>query len=145
MNIGSGTGMSKTKKKKFKHHGRPAGMTLMDEITKRKLVYQGVEKTATDVALKIKIDRSNQKALWLAIVAVNDAYGFGSKRIQPFINSLLAVSNEYQKMKTDNDEEYADEKLRMKIEEITGTKIDYLYEDEMNEAHKRYLKEVNYK
>lgn len=134
--------MSKTKKKKFKHHGRPAGMTLMDEITKRKLVYQGVEKTATDVALKIKIDRSNQKALWLAIVAVNDAYGFGSKRIQPFINSLLEASNEYQKMKTDNDEEYADEKLRMKVEQITGIEIKYLYEDEMNEAHKRYLKEV---
>lgn len=134
--------MSKTKKKKFKHNGRPLGMTLMDEITKRKLVYQGVEKTSTDIALKIKIDRSNQKALWLAIVAVNDAYGFGSKRIQPFINSLLAASNEYQKMKTDNDEEYADEKLRTKVEQITGIEIKYLYEDEMNEAHKRYLKEV---
>ena len=77
--------MSKSKKRKFKHHGRSARMTLMDELTKRKLVYEGVEKTSTDIALKIKIDRSNQKALWLAIVAVNDAYGFGSKRIQPFI------------------------------------------------------------
>lgn len=134
--------MSKSKKRKFKHHGRSARMTLMDELTKRKLVYEGVEKTSTDIALKIKIDRSNQKALWLAIVAVNDAYGFGSKRIQPFINSLLSISNEYQKMKTDNDEEYADEKLRMKVEQITDTKIDYLYEDEMKAAHKRYLEQV---
>lgn len=135
--------MAKTKKKKFKHHGRPSGMTLMDEITKRKLVYQGIEKTATDVALKIKMDRSNQKALWLAVTAIADAYGFGSKRIKLFFDALQANSEEYERMKHEVDEEYADEKLRLKAEKITGIEIKYLYEDEMNEAHKRYLERAN--
>lgn len=130
------------KKKKFKHRGRPAGMTLMDEITKRKLVYEGVEKTSTDIALKIKIDRSNQKALWLAVTAIADAYGFGSKRIKLFFDALQANSDEYERMKREVDDEYADEKLRMKVETILGTEIDYLYEDEMNAAHKRYLEQV---
>ena len=130
------------KKKKFKHRGRPAGMTFMDEITKRKLVYEGVEKTSTDIALKIKIDRSNQKALWLAVTAIADAYGFGSKRIKLFFDALQANANEYERMKRDVDDEYADEKLRMKVETILGTGIDYLYEDEMNAAHKRYLEQV---
>ena len=115
----------------------------MDEITKRKLVYEGVEKTSTDIALKIKIDRSNQKALWLAVTAIADAYGFGSKRIKLFFDALQANSDEYERMKREVDEEYADEKLRLKAEKITGIEIKYLYEDEMNEAHKRYLKEVN--
>ena len=134
--------MSKSKKRKFKHHGRSARMTLMDELTKRKLVYHGVEKTSTDIALKIKIDRSNQKALWLAVTAIADAYGFGSKRIKLFFDALQANSDEYERMKREVDEEYADEKLRMKAEQITGIEIKYLYEDEMNEAHKRYLEKV---
>lgn len=134
--------MSKSKKRKFKHHGRSAGMTLMDELTKRKLVYEGVEKTSTDIALKIKIDRSNQRALWLAVTAIADAYGFGSKRIKPFFDALQANSDEYERMKREVDDEYADEKLRIKVETILGTEIDYLYEDEMRAAHKHYLEKI---
>lgn len=51
-----------------------------------------------------------------------------------FINALLCASQEWREMRDSADAEYADEKLRMKLEQICGAKIPYLFEDDAEKA-----------
>lgn len=70
------------------------------------------------------------------VASIADAYGFGAKRLEPFFEKLRENAEEFERMEAENDYEYALEKLRMKVEKVTGAKIDYLYEKELAELHR---------
>lgn len=121
--------MAKNKQKR-RHSGRPAGITFADELARKRMIRQAVEEAAKDATVQYRADTVTQKALWLATVSVNDAYGFGPTRMQAFFEALQANVDELERMRTEVDEDYAYEKLRLKAERVTGQKIKYLYEHE---------------
>lgn len=89
---------------------------------------------AHDAAHELERERERQRDLWIACVACNAAFHIGEKRMGIFMQALLDASQEWRKMKESVDEEYADEKLRMKLEQICGAEIPYLFEDEVQKA-----------
>lgn len=74
-----------------------------------------------------------ERALWLAVISIADAYGFGPKRLEKYFEKLKENSEEFEQMDAENGYEYALEKLRQKAEKVTGTKMTYLYERELRE------------
>lgn len=124
-----------------KHRGKPQGMTYADVLTRKKAVAAGIEKAATDAALKIETDTRVQRAMWLMVVSMADAFGIGPGRSQKFFEALQANSDLLIKMTEEADEDYAYEKLRQRAEQITGIKIEYLYEHEALAAQLKHEKE----
>lgn len=82
-------------------------------------------------AHRVESDRHAQRALWLAIVAINDAFGIGKGRMSAFFEKLKENADEYSRMREETDGEYANEKLRRRVSEICGQEITHLYEDEL--------------
>ena len=105
--------MAKTKKK---HSGKPLGMYDAEMLARKRMIREAVQEAADDATVQLRADMATQKALWLAVCSVADAYGFGPER-----------------MKKEVDTDYAYEKLRLKAERVTGMKIEYLYEHEAQE------------
>ena len=92
-------------------------MTLADELAHKRMIKQAVQNAADDATVQVRADTVTQKALWLAVCSIADAY-----------EALQANTDELEKMKADVDEEYAYEKLRLKAERVTGMHIEYLFE-----------------
>lgn len=120
-----------------KHRGRPAGMTYADELARKRMVRQAVEKSAHDHSVQLEADITTQRMSWLMVCSVADAFGIGAGRMQRFFDCLQENTDAYTKMVEDNDAEYANEKLRLRAEQVSGMKIKYLYEAEMREARER--------
>ncbi|MDO5547214.1 MAG: hypothetical protein Q4F79_01870 [Eubacteriales bacterium] len=87
-----------------------------------------------DAAHELERERQRQRDMWIACVACNAAFGIGSKRIYAYLNELVKASEEWAEMAQGADEEYADEKLRLKLEQVCGVKIPYLFDDEEQKA-----------
>ena len=98
------------------------------------MIRQAVKDAAHDASVRVESDICTQRALWLAVASIADAYGFGPERIKKFFVALQDNGEEYARMKDEVDEEYANEKLRLKAERVTGMQIQYLYEQEAREA-----------
>lgn len=124
-----------------KHRGKPHGMTYADVLARKRAVAAGIEKAATNAALQIEADTRVQRAMWLMVVSMADAFGIGSGRSQKFFEALQANSDMIMKMSEEADEDYAYEKLRQRAEQITGIKIEYLYEHEALAAQLKHAKE----
>ncbi|MCD7929055.1 MAG: hypothetical protein LUF86_02725 [Clostridiales bacterium] len=111
------------KQKKKAHHSRPHGGAVPYALVKAE-----ARRAANDVQLQYQADTATQRAMWLMVCSIADAYGFGPKRLQPFFAALQANADELKAMAEENGEDYAYEKMRLKAEHVTGTKIKYLYE-----------------
>lgn len=113
------------KKKSGKRIGLPTGMNLAQYIA-----FESARKSmiANKEAIIYHANLMTQRALWMCVVAIHDAYGYGQKNINKFLNQMNAVQEEYVQMVEDGDEEYADEKLRMRASELSGIDITYLEE-----------------
>ena len=128
--------------KKNKHRRvRPAGMTFADELRQKQLMRQAVQEAANDATVQVRADTATQRALWLAVCSIADAYGFGPERMKKFFDAMQANSEELERMREENDEEYAYEKLRLKAERVTGMNIEYLYEHEALAAQIKHARE----
>ena len=92
-----------------------------------------VDTGADDATVQLRADMATQKALWLAVCSVADAYGFGPERMKKFFIALQENNDEITRMEKEVDTDYAYEKLRLKAERVTGMKIEYLYEHEAQE------------
>ena len=81
---------------------------------------------------KVEKDRKAERALWLAMVAMADAFGVGPERAKRFAECLSEIAREYAEMKATGDVEYADEKLRIRVSQIYGEEITNLYSDSLD-------------
>lgn len=97
------------------------------------LIREAVQEAADDATVQLRADMATQKALWLAVCSVADAYGFGPERMKKFFIALQENNDEITRMEKEVDTDYAYEKLRLKAERVTGMKIEYLYEHEAQE------------
>lgn len=123
--------MAKTKKKR--PGGKPRGMNYADMLARKRLIREAVQEAADDATVQLRADVATQKALWLAVCSVADAYGFGPERMKKFFAALQENNDEITRMEKEVDTDYAYEKLRLKAERVTGMKIEYLYEHEAKE------------
>ena len=114
---------------------------LAMKLRQQQLIRQEIHEQVHDAVLHVEADTAIQRALWLAVVSVADAYGFGPKRLEKFFAAFQENTDDLMRMTREADEEYAYEKLRRKAEEVTGIKIQYLYEHEMLAAQIKHEKE----
>lgn len=117
-----------------KHKGKRPGETYADVLAQKKMIQEAVEKTTRDTSIAIEADIKTQRFLWMAVVALNDAFGFGGERARRFMEALDTVAHEVEDMAKKDGAIYAKAKLMQRCEQITGMKISPVYEEEMRKA-----------
>ena len=103
------------------------GVPLAAKLARDRMLREAMQQAAHDATVQVESDIRTQRALWLSVASIADAYGFGPERIKKFFVALQDNSEEFERMKN---EDYANEKLRLKAERVTGMEIKYLYEAE---------------
>lgn len=124
-----------------KRPGRPQGMTYADELAHKRRLQDACEAAAKDTMVQLKADVHVQRTLWLACLALNDAFGIGPERFAQFTEALDARSIWYEDLKKGADEAFANEKLRQAAERVSGQHIEYLYEHEFTAAARALAEE----
>lgn len=109
------------------------GMTFADQLAERTILRKRLEQRADDAVLRYQADTATQRAMWLMVCSIADAYGFGPKKMEAFFRALQENSDELKRMQEDGGEDYAYEKLRRKASKVSGIEIEYLYEQEWRE------------
>ena len=119
-----------------KHKGKRPGETYMDVLTQKKLIKEAVERSVHDESVSIEADIKTQRQLWVSVVALNMAFGFGGERARRFMDAMDTVRSDMEKLAKENDWDYAIEKLRQRCEQITGIEVRQVHEEEMLQARK---------
>ena len=119
-----------------KHRQLPPGMTYAEVLAENRRRAQLIRQAAESDAVRIQSGIQTQRAMWLMVVAMADAFGLGPKRVDRFITAFQAATDEFEAMVQSNDFDYALEKLRRKAEEVSGVQIDYLYEKDLASLRK---------
>lgn len=118
-----------------RHAGKPTGANYAQVLARQQMIREAVEKSADDTTVQILSDMHTQRAMWLMVCSVADAFGIGPDRMQrDFFPMLQRNTEDLEKMQDEVDNDYAFEKLRKRAEQVSGVKIEYLYEQEMREA-----------
>lgn len=89
-----------------------------NELVRKQTIKQAVQEAVDDVAVQL-----TKKALMLAVCSIADAYGFGPEQMQQFFEFLEKNTEELKNMRKEVDDNYAYEKLRLKVERVTGASI----------------------
>lgn len=126
--------MAQAKKKKSNGHshraGKPEGMTYADMLAWQNSLQKKAEEFAKNETQRVLADRQAQRMAWLYIVALNEQFGFGPKRTEELEAAVKMLSEEYAEDVRENDQDYADEKLRKRVSKVRGHEVKYLYEDQ---------------
>lgn len=117
-----------------KHKGKRPGETYADILARQKMIKEAVEKTAHDTNVAIEADIKTQRFLWMAVIALNEAFGFGGERAKKFMLALEEVAKETEERAKRDGKEYAVAKLMQRCEQITGMPIKPVHEEEMRQA-----------
>lgn len=70
----------------------------------------------------------------MAVIALNEAFGFGGERARKFLTALQEVAEECEKMAAENGGYYARKKMMDRASQITGIDITPVHEEEMRQA-----------
>lgn len=70
----------------------------------------------------------------MAVIALNEAFGFGGERARRFLEALDKVCNEVEQMAKDNGGYYARKKMMDRASQITGIDFSPVHEEEMRRA-----------
>lgn len=124
----------KTKRKK---PGKPRGVTYADILAEKKARMRAIDKAAADGMVELRSNAHTQRAMWLMVCSVADAYGFGPERMKLFLETLRSNAEELQRMIDEVDEDYAYEKMRRKAEQVTGETLTYYIDVELDKVRKR--------
>ena len=63
-----------------KHKGKRPGETYADVLARKKMIQEEVAKSVRDTSISIEADFKTQRFLWMAVIALNEAFGFGGER-----------------------------------------------------------------
>lgn len=117
-----------------KHKGKRRGETYADVLSQKKMIKEAVDRTARDTSIAIEADIKTQRFLWMAVIALNEAFGFGGERAKKFLLALEEVANECETMAKKNGGYYARKKMMERASQITGMEITPVHEEEMRKA-----------
>ena len=116
--------------KKKQHHSKPhgGGVSYAQRLAQQRALHQ----VLTDEAIRQQADawarQDTVRGLWLMVCAVADAFHVGPMRMKrDFFPALLAVREEIERMKQENGEVYAFEKLKQRAEQVCGEELKYFY------------------
>lgn len=118
----------------MKGKGKRPGETYADILTQKQLIKEAVQKSANSHAVALEADIRVQRFMWMAVIALNDAFGFGGERAKRFLQALEDVANESATMAHEHGGLYARAKLMERASQITGIAISPVHEEEMRQA-----------
>lgn len=110
------------------------GETYADVLAKKKMIKAAVDKSVHDQSVAIEADIKTQRFMWMAVIALNEAFGFGGERSKRFLQALEDVANEAYGMAEEHGAIYAKAKLMQRASQITGIEIQPVHEEEMRKA-----------
>lgn len=111
-----------------KHKG--AGQNYADVLAQRQIGKETLRMAMEDQAVALAADIICQRQLWGAVIALNEQFQFGPKRTVAFLNAMESVTDDFEAMKKEHGDDYAEEKLRQRAEQVSGVKIRYQHEAE---------------
>lgn len=114
--------------------GKRPGQTYADVLAEKRLIKEAVEKSAHSHAVAIESDIKTQRFMWMAVIALHEAFGFGGERAKRFLLALQEVAEEVEAMVERNGAVYAKAKLMETASKITGMEIKPVHEEEMRQA-----------
>ena len=114
--------------------GKKQGETYADVLAKKKMIKEAVEQSVHDNSIAIESDIKTQRFLWMAVIALNEAFGFGGERARKFLDALQEVAEEVEAMAEKNGGYYARKKMMDRAAQITGIDISPIHEEEMRKA-----------
>ncbi|MBO5953470.1 MAG: hypothetical protein J6Q53_05060 [Oscillospiraceae bacterium] len=117
-----------------KHKGKRPGETYADVLAQKKMIKEAVEQSVHDHSIAIEADIKTQRFLWMAVIALNEAFGFGGERARKFLAALQEVAEEVEEMAEKNGGYYARKKMMDRASQITGIDITPVHEEEMRQA-----------
>lgn len=101
-----------------------------DVLTKRQIGKETLRMAMEDEAVALAADIICQRQLWGAVIALNEVFQFGPKRTRQFLEAMEAVTDDFNAMKAEHGDDYAEEKLRQRAEKVSGITIRYQHEAE---------------
>lgn len=110
------------------------GENYADVLARKKMIKEAVDQSVHDSSIAIESDIKVQRFLWMAVIALNEAFGFGGERAQRFLAALETVANECEEMARENGGYYAVKKMMDRASQITGIDITPVHEEEMRKA-----------
>lgn len=114
--------------------GKRQGETYADILAKKRMIKEAVEQSAHDNSVALESDIKAQRLLWIAVVALNETFGFGGERARRFLQSLEEVAEEVEVLAKENGADYALAKLMERASKITDMEIIPIHEEEMRLA-----------
>ena len=109
------------------------GETYADVLSRKQLAKLVTDHAIHDCSVQMEANIRTQRVIWMAVVALNEAFGFGGERAKKFMLALENVANDFEKMAIEGDGDYAVTKLMQRCEQITGMEVREIYKDEMQE------------
>lgn len=125
-----------------RHRGKPQGMSYADQLAKQRMLREVAQNAANDLTVKVKADIHTQKMTWLIMLCLNEGWKFGEKSFQRLALLLDKKSKWYENMVKENDEDYAEGKLRQEAERVTREKIEFAWEEEIQAAKKKHEEDL---
>lgn len=110
------------------------GETYADVLAKKRMIKEAVDRSVHDNSVALEADIKVQRFLWMAVVALNEEFGFGGERAKRFLVTLQEVAEECERMAQDNGGYYARQKLMERASQIIGEDITPVHEEAMRKA-----------
>ena len=127
--------MNREERRKIQKH-KGVGQTYADVMAKRAIGRETLRMAMEDKAVALAADILCQRQLWAAVIALNEKFQFGPKRTRDFLNTIAQVADDFEALKQEHGDAYAEEKLRQRAEQVSGIKIRYQHEQEREAMEK---------
>ena len=114
--------------------GKRPGETYADVLAKQKMIKEAVDRSVHDHSVAIEADIKAQRAMWMSVCALNEAFGFGGVRARRFLQALEEVADEIEAMAAKHGGLYAKAKLMERASKILEVELQPVHEEEMRQA-----------
>ena len=136
--------MSNRAQRRAYKKGKRRGETHADVLAQKRMIREAIDKSVHDQSVAIEADVKSQRMMWMNIVALNRAFGFGEKRCADFFAALDEVAAEVEEMREKHGGLYAKTKLMEAASKITKIEFQPIHEEEMRKARIENEKEGIY-
>lgn len=72
-------------KKRKKTRCMANGVPLAAKLARDRMIREAMQEAAHDATVQVQSEICTQRALWLAVASIADAYGFGPERMKKFL------------------------------------------------------------
>lgn len=118
------------------------GESYADVLAKRQIGRETLRMAMEDKAVELAADIKTQRMLWAVVVALNEKYEWGPKRTRDLMEAMDLVLADFETMKAEHGDDYAEEKLRERASKVSGLDVKYMHEAEIEAYQKIKAEEV---